>query len=792
MKKMNILWMAAALGICQSAAAIEAGKTYRIALASNTNKSLFVQNANTSDKTPVVVWTETHVPAQQWKAEMDAEGQFAFKNVYSGKYMIYASNSVSLYSTAISTAWWTLEPQSDDGNTCYLKRTSTYLRANTTGDGTMLKLGDAQEWVFEEVTPQPELDNDIRLRMADGFLRQYLQDKGNGYRTFVNGGWSESETMEALLDMYEATGDRRYLSIFESCYSYLKYRVGNNWNGGTIAGNYNWFGYSFNDDVMWQIIGAARAHLLTGNKTYLDDAKRNFDLIWQRAYLGYVGLLRWAEQNGDRNSANSCVNGPAEVAACYIAMGTGDESYFEKAKLLYENQRKYLANMSTGQVYDSAIFDPNTVEVKERNTWASTYNQGTMLGGALLLYRHYGDEQYRTDANKIIGYSKANLCDKDGIIKVCQYADEDYQGFKGILMRYAWLYVSEFDNATYRNWLNKNAMRAYNNMNSRGFGHSAWLTKSAEDLMFGEKDYSGQAFGASTALSAAFGRPSAYTSSSEVEDVKVSEDGGQTTVTCQVSRTGHYRITLYGKTDKATTASVAVNDGEAITRPLAKTGEWCVPMVYFVTLHEGENTIAISSADKADLLAKTPAIGYLSPLNGNLEAEYGITKGQAGISNDNAASGGRYVGFIGGNSSNTLTFYYDAEKAGEYDIQISYFTGEDRKMFVCINDGDKTLTNYSSTGSFNANTARTKTVRATLKTGTNTIILGNGSGWAPNIDKISLARVDETSGIKDITDEKTTQDADNKAFDIQGRRLSGEHKGLKIVRRNGGWTKLAK
>ena len=411
-------------------AEIEDGKTYRIALAEDNSKSLFLPNATKENLSQVVIWTETDVPAQQWTATKNSDGRYSFRNVYSGNYLNYVNKQIMQIDS--KNSFWTLEAVDEEQNIYRLKKTSTYLYAASTEDGSQPILGEAQDWQLIEVEPQSELNDYVRQRMADGFLRQYMQDKGTGYRTFVNGGWSESETQEAILDMYEATGDPRYLSIYESCYSYFKYHVGNSWNGGTVVGGYGWYGYSFNDDVMWQIIGAARAYLLTGNRTYLNDAKRNFDLIWNRAYLGYVGLLRWAEQDGDRNSANSCVNGPAAIAACYIAVGLGDSTYFAKARELYTNQRKHLYEPNTGRVYDAAIFDPATATVKSRNTWASTYNQGTMLGAAVLLYRHYGNEQYRKDADKIIAYAKNNLCNSDGIVKVCQNANGDFQGFKGI------------------------------------------------------------------------------------------------------------------------------------------------------------------------------------------------------------------------------------------------------------------------------------------------------------------------------------------------------------------------
>jgi predicted alpha-1,6-mannanase (GH76 family) len=74
----------------------------------------------------------------------------------------------------------------------------------------------------------------------------------------------------------------------------MRYHVGTSWNAGTIVAGYDWFGNDFNDDVMWLIIAAIRGYQATGKRMYLDDAKRNFELIYNRAYLGYVGLLRWA------------------------------------------------------------------------------------------------------------------------------------------------------------------------------------------------------------------------------------------------------------------------------------------------------------------------------------------------------------------------------------------------------------------------------------------------------------------------------------------------------------------
>lgn len=294
------------------------GLTYRIVPDSNPSKSLFVSNASFREHTPVVVWTETNVPAQQWTVVDLGRGGMAFRNVYTGKFL--DATSGSLLQTG-QQARWLLEAV-DAENNLYRMKQKGYLRTTSTNDGSRPDLGGAQVWRFVEVKPQKAFDAAARQRMIDGFLQQYLQDRGNGFATFNNGEWGEAETLETMLDVYEVTGDRRALDAYERCYA---------------------------------------------------------------------------------------------------------------------------------------------------------YNQGTMLGAAVLLHRHYGDEQYRQDADRIVDFSRRELCDRQGVVKVCQNADGDFQGFKGILMRYVGLYARVYNNKVCQEWLLANAFHAYNNMNSRSFGHSAFL-----------------------------------------------------------------------------------------------------------------------------------------------------------------------------------------------------------------------------------------------------------------------------------------------------------------------------
>jgi predicted alpha-1,6-mannanase (GH76 family) len=345
---------------------------------------------------------------------------------------------------------------------------------------------------------------DMRNEVVDKWKALYYTDLNSNQSILGAGGWwGDAEMFEVILDAYETGANPVYKEMFEKLYTNFIVR-----NGAT------WTNNDFNDDIAWMVIACTRAYLLFGEQTYLARATRNFDLMYERALLP-SGMLRWKERDASlTNQTNSCINGPAEVAACYLAMATNDESYYEKAKALYALQRQYLYVSSTGQVYDCFTWVNNTPS--NYSQWASTYNQGTFMGAALMLYAHYGNQQYRDDALKIMEYTKNNLCNANGIIKVCQVANGDLAGFKGILMRYVRRLITGLGSTEYAAWMKKNALHAYNNRNSAGITHSSWLSKTPESYI-SEPD----PFGASTAVSAIVNAP--IETPSAIEKIKTDE-----------------------------------------------------------------------------------------------------------------------------------------------------------------------------------------------------------------------------------------------------------------------------
>ena len=129
---------------------------------------------------------------------------------------------------------------------------------------------------------------------------------------------------------------------------------------------------------------------------------------------------------------------------------------------------------ATGKVNDN--YNPNTGAVGD---WSSTYNQGTYLGAAMMLYNYTKEPVYLTEAQRIAQYTKVNMA-SSGVFN--WEAGPDLNGFKGIFMRYARRYVVDANQTDFIPWLQLNAKVAYNNRNSEGLISTSWGTRTAETI----------------------------------------------------------------------------------------------------------------------------------------------------------------------------------------------------------------------------------------------------------------------------------------------------------------------
>ncbi len=463
---------------------ITSGAIYTLKSKSS-NKLLDVSNASMENGTNVDCWTNTKSDAQRWIVTNVAKNVYTLTNVASGKMLHTASasadsvNANQYSNTGNNDVKWIIKKAGD--GYYYLKSAansnfSLSLNDRDTSDGANVNLSHAshnnsQKWFFQrEIAQGSPSSSAIADKAFEAWYIQYQVEKGKSF-------WDRAEMMEIVLDAYEVTKDTKYSTRFATMYENF-----------IINNKADWMYNKYNDDITWAVLFCVRGYLLTGNKSYLEKGKEQFDKMYARAFTdSFGGGLIWYET---KTSKNACINGPAIVAACYLAKATGDNTYYDKGIALYKWSKLYLFNPATGKVNDNVDLDKSG-KIKI-STWSSTYNQGTYLGAAIMLYNYTKEDSYLQEAEKIAKYTRDSMYNS----KVINNEDRgnDLPGFKGIFARYARKYAVEGKKSDLNAWLQLNAKVAYNNRNSKDLIQTSWGTRTSEIKPKSE-------FGSSTAIS---------------------------------------------------------------------------------------------------------------------------------------------------------------------------------------------------------------------------------------------------------------------------------------------------
>jgi predicted alpha-1,6-mannanase (GH76 family) len=223
-----------------------------------------------------------------------------------------------------------------------------------------------------------------------------------------------------------------------------------NWNNKTV-----WFIY---DDMMWWIISLARAHQITGNADYLSNAVAGFQHVWDNSYDATNGGMWW---DFNHTGKNSCINFPTVIAAMTLYKITGDKTYLDKAKSVYSWGVTNLYDNTTGRVADN--------NVNGNKGWSDyTYNLGTFIGAAVMLYKETGEQSYLDNAKLAADYTQKTMSDKDGILPA--EGDWNEQGvLKAIFGHYIMTLITDAKQQQYLPWIRKNINTAWGNRDaSRG------------------------------------------------------------------------------------------------------------------------------------------------------------------------------------------------------------------------------------------------------------------------------------------------------------------------------------
>lgn len=116
-------------------------------------------------------------------------------------------------------------------------------------------------------------------------------------------------------------------------------------------------------------------------------------------------------------------------------------------------------------------------------------------------------------------------------------------------------------------------------------------------------------------------------------------------------------------------------------------------------------------------------------------------------------SGGAKVGWLGNHPDNWLEWRdVYSQDGGVYDMTVRYVQWDDRFVNVSVNGGEENRMDLPAIEPA-TNKLTEKTVRIVLRKGQNTIRLSNATNWAPDIDCMTLKKV-QTTGVSSIRQEQ--------------------------------------
>jgi predicted alpha-1,6-mannanase (GH76 family) len=258
--------------------------------------------------------------------------------------------------------------------------------------------------------------------------------------------WFAAQLWDTVMDQYDRTHSADAKQQIDDVYD------------GFVEKYPDWTQNKYNDDIMWWAIACTRAYGITQNERYLKKAKDSFDFVYDNFTDDTLGGgVYWINQ---KTSKNSCVNCPTVIAAVRLSVLLKEPAYLEKARKIYAWQKKTLTD-GTGKVFDNISYN-KTRQTTRVGRGSLTYNQGTYIGAAVLLYQQTKDQTYLDDAIKTAEWTKDNLCVTDQRI-LRNEGQGDAGAFKGIFVRYMKLLINEGGRTEFLPWMKANADAAWRN-----------------------------------------------------------------------------------------------------------------------------------------------------------------------------------------------------------------------------------------------------------------------------------------------------------------------------------------
>ncbi|GAB3279444.1 carbohydrate-binding protein [Kineosporia babensis] len=219
--------------------------------------------------------------------------------------------------------------------------------------------------------------------------------------------------------------------------------------------------------------------------------------------------------------------------------------------------------------------------------------------------------------------------------------------------------------------------------------------------------------------------------------------------------TGYYDVDVAYRTKKPSDVRVTVNGRERAKLSAKQSGSW--KSTVRLRLVEGINEIELRSPSGVliDTLTTT-RVRKSDASQVVLEAEDARLEGQASVTELAAsvgsnASGRGYVGYVGNGTENAVVFdrVKGYDQPGDYDVAITYANAElkgdhqynpqvvDRRAE--LQEGTRPIGHGYFRYTYDWNSFSQRSIAVTLKTANQPLRLTSSQGWAPNIDKVTVA-----------------------------------------------------
>lgn len=727
--------------------------TNYLILSSATGMAMTVEGYSDGNSVGICQMTKGDYQSQIWTLEDMGEGYCRIVNKFSGKALNVPNASKSEGTQIIqwnkensdNSKWkltkledgsYRISPKHIEGETFAL---SVKDKSTNRGAAIVQETYDATNhyaaWKFvaideSAIKDNPALEEPKPKDAVNAFITKFATGTTkNGILSNSGTFWSLAETVEVLIDAYERFGDEEYKELMcEQVDAFIR-------QNGT-----NWKGNPYNDDIMWAVIMCSRAYLLTGEEKYLDYAKENFELSYERAWSDdFGGGLWWKEEDDVADkSKNACVNGPGAVAACLLGQATGDESYYTKAKNMIDWEYSVLHNEDAEGNWDGGIAD--SVKIVDGawtyNRWVSTYNQGTFIGACTMLYQHYGEQKYFDWAKMAADRSVKLGSGTEGYLNGEQN-NADLIGFKGILARWLGYFVVNCDVDDYNNWMYRNAASAWTNRNSDNLMWTQFGKITIDNIENSSQALNGDA---TVGEFAGWGCSPAVSWLVNCTDIDERQEKAKT----QTESLG------------MSAAKKALNNVVAAMEGVYNAGQgeysdpsWKAFKEAYEAAKNFDTNVTVAELKTMQALVEDTYNGLKmkNPPGKTIEMESGECSRNVSISDVGDCSGGKRVGNIKG-TEQTVTFMVTAEKAGEHVISVWYCTQQKRNLVVWVNETDYEVV-CESTGGWDKLSVAPVEVTVYLKQGENTVVFGGLEGAdAPNLDCFVYNRTNSAQNIE--------------------------------------------